>query len=300
VSSTHTETFLTFSGYSSEARLYGGTYEHSFIWFVAAIITPGGHDRVPRRVLQYNVYAREKFRKHVICWKADSEDTSIREWANAIRRGDTIQIIPKAQYLAWINFIQEAQIEIRHNDSYADVTELEIPRPIMALDGLYWVSQQSLLPAPRQAAQEIRLVYLNPGVFDEPISCSLAYISLPRYGDPNLTYETLSYCWGDARRRRAISLSVSGPEGISEHTLPITTSLYSALKNLRPQTGPARILWVDSICIDQANVNERSSQVALMADIYRKAERVIVWLGEGNEITKKAIWTINTIGSRYE
>jgi hypothetical protein len=38
-------------------------------------------------------------------------------------------------------------------------------------------------------------------------------------------------------------------------------------------------------------------QVALMADIYRKAERVIGWLGEGNEITKKAIRTINTISS---
>jgi hypothetical protein len=48
------------------------------------------------------------------------------------------------------------------------------------------------------------------------------------------------------------------------------------------------------------NIDESSSQVALMADIYRKAERVIVWLGEGNEITEKAIWTINTISNRYE
>jgi hypothetical protein len=46
-------------------------------------------------------------------------------------------------------------------------------------------------------------------------------------------------------------------------------------------------------------VDERSSEVALMADIYPKADRVIVWLGEGNGITQKAIRTI-TISNRYE
>jgi hypothetical protein len=176
---------------------------------------------------------------------------------------------------------------------------LEVPRSILTLDAARSHRIACYRPL-YNATQEIRLVYLNPGNFDEPILCSLAYTSLPRYGDPTPTYETLSYCWGDVRRRCNISLSVSEPGGISEYTLSITAALYSALKNLRPQIGPPRILWVDSICIDQANVDERSSEVALMADIYPKADRVIVWLGEGNGITQKAIRTINTISNRYE
>jgi hypothetical protein len=38
-------------------------------------------------------------------------------------------------------------------------------------------------------------------------------------------------------------------------------------------------LWIDAICIDLANDCERTHQVRLIADIYGKAYRVIVWLG---------------------
>jgi hypothetical protein len=38
-------------------------------------------------------------------------------------------------------------------------------------------------------------------------------------------------------------------------------------------------IWVDAICIDQSNLEERKQQVQLMAKIYSKAHRVIVWLG---------------------
>ena len=38
-------------------------------------------------------------------------------------------------------------------------------------------------------------------------------------------------------------------------------------------------LWVDALCIDQTNIQERASQVSLMGDIYSTADRVIIWLG---------------------
>lgn len=52
--------------------------------------------------------------------------------------------------------------------------------------------------------------------------------------------------------------------------------------SLRPdeETRSLRALWVDAICINQADVRERSEQVAIMRDIYQHAERVLVWLGE--------------------
>lgn len=39
-------------------------------------------------------------------------------------------------------------------------------------------------------------------------------------------------------------------------------------------------LWVDALCIDQDNIDERTSQVLLMGNIYAAAQQVDVWLGE--------------------
>lgn len=59
----------------------------------------------------------------------------------------------------------------------------------------------------------------------------------------------------------------------------ITTNLYLALLRLRDRSL-ARIIWVDAICINQESLEERCEQVQLMALIYSKANRVLVWLGE--------------------
>lgn len=40
-----------------------------------------------------------------------------------------------------------------------------------------------------------------------------------------------------------------------------------------------RMLWADTICIDQGNLSEKRFQVQQMAYVYRNAERVLVWLG---------------------
>ena len=52
-----------------------------------------------------------------------------------------------------------------------------------------------------------------------------------------------------------------------------------------------RVLWIDSICIDQTPeaVKERNVQVALMGDIYKSAARVVVWLGPSNERVERAL-----------
>lgn len=252
---------------------------------------------MPRRVLQYNVHASGQFRKHEICWDADGEDTSIREWINAIRGGDAIQIIPKAQYPAWMNFVQKAEIEVHGSETPRDTAESEVPRPIVTPEAA-GSHHRACYRHLDEAAHEIRLVFLNPGSLDEPISCSLMYTSLLE--SQTIPYEALSYFWGDPRHRRDISLTVSGTEEVSQYVLSITSALHSAMKNLRPQTGPARILWIDAICINQANLDERAAQVGLMREIYHQAKRVIVWLGDGDEITQKSIRTINTISDRYE
>ncbi|CAN8101750.1 unnamed protein product [Discula destructiva] len=39
------------------------------------------------------------------------------------------------------------------------------------------------------------------------------------------------------------------------------------------------MVWVDAVCIDQGNVEERNEQVRMMTSIYENAEFVAVWLG---------------------
>ncbi|PMD38817.1 heterokaryon incompatibility, partial [Hyaloscypha variabilis F] len=86
-------------------------------------------------------------------------------------------------------------------------------------------------------------------------------------------YEALSYAWGSndqTEKRPCVSF------------IPITPNLQSALKRLR-QRSTTRVLWVDQLCINQEDVEERSSQVQLMGHIYQKASKTVVWLGEEDE-----------------
>ena len=64
----------------------------------------------------------------------------------------------------------------------------------------------------------------------------------------------------------------------------VRRNLYCAIKALRREHEP-RAIWIDAICINQADIAERGFQVAQMSSIYAMAETVIVWLGKGNEWT---------------
>lgn len=83
-------------------------------------------------------------------------------------------------------------------------------------------------------------------------------------------YECLSYTWGDQAADKRIT--------INGQQFKVRKNLFNALRRLR-QEKP-RTLWVDAICINQADVEERNAQVSLMAFIYGRATRVLVWLGQ--------------------
>lgn len=120
----------------------------------------------------------------------------------------------------------------------------------------------------------IRLIRLHPDADPEaPIQCSLLDYRMRRTGGIHL-YEALSYVWGNPHDR--VLITVNGLY------LSITRNLHKALIRLRNSTFD-RVLWVDAICIDQTNLEERASQVQLMAEIYASASQVLIWLGEDDE-----------------
>jgi Heterokaryon incompatibility protein (HET) len=115
----------------------------------------------------------------------------------------------------------------------------------------------------------IRLAILRPAPREGTIRITLAhatFASRPRY-------EALSYTWGNPNEVKAIELNGS--------PVNIRDNLWSALVSLR-DAREERVLWIDAICINQSDVEERNRQVQLMAHIYSRAKQVIVWLGTLN------------------
>ncbi|KAI1096748.1 HET-domain-containing protein [Rostrohypoxylon terebratum] len=118
-----------------------------------------------------------------------------------------------------------------------------------------------------QAGREIRCVTICPGTWNDVIECDLQIVPL----NDSPQYEALSYFWGDPSKTRNITI-----EGRS---FQITENLYFALRRLRLESSP-RIMWIDAICINQKDDDEKSVQVAMMGRIYANCRKAVMWLGE--------------------
>jgi len=57
-------------------------------------------------------------------------------------------------------------------------------------------------------------------------------------------------------------------------------------------------MWVDAICINQVDQKEKEDQIPLMAEIYAKARRVVVWLGEAGGDSDQALEEIRRAGEK--
>ncbi|KAF5604246.1 integral membrane protein [Fusarium pseudoanthophilum] len=99
------------------------------------------------------------------------------------------------------------------------------------------------------------------------ISCKLETLNLL---EDNIDHEALSYAWGSSEDQATIA--------VNKTTLQVTQNLKDALTYLRHDSKP-RSPWIDAICINQSNVDERSSQVRLMGRLYSSTSCVISWLG---------------------
>lgn len=144
----------------------------------------------------------------------------------------------------------------------------------------------------RSSLHEIRLLIVEPGTGDEPLRCRLRRISLL---DPDVPdYETISYCWGDANRQTATVQTGGGPLTIAldardrefmllagyQLNVPFTSA--AAIRRMR-LPDRERTLWIDAVCINQADLSERGEQVAIMGQIYLTAAANLVFLGDDKD-----------------
>jgi hypothetical protein len=125
------------------------------------------------------------------------------------------------------------------------------------------------------SARSIRILTLCPAEqHTDAIECTIEAIELEE-----ASYDALSYSWGmneDGNSSQDYELFIHG------NRQWITRNLSEGLRRIRVCDKPIRI-WIDAVCINQQDNVERSVQVAMMVDIYARAEKVLVWLGNGTE-----------------
>lgn len=117
---------------------------------------------------------------------------------------------------------------------------------------------------------EFRLLEIAPDEKDAPLVCTLRHTSF----QSKEWYCALSYTWGSPEPPFFIKCDGSD--------IRITRSLHEALQKMR-RTWRHLLVWADAICINQNDNSEKSQQVMRMCEIYAKASRLFIWLG--NPIT---------------
>ncbi|KAL1845543.1 hypothetical protein Daus18300_014506 [Diaporthe australafricana] len=269
-------------GFSDTQAILGGTYEGSSSYFELTVISPSYHERVPTQQFQHNVNASLRPKRHENVWSLDSLET--RDWLASIRGGDTIQLLPRAEFPAWMNYVHYAEIKAA-GELATD------PLPALVESGTAFGQLYQPLKRDRR---EIRVVKILSEGFDDIMKVALETISLDNID--RAKYEALSYCWGDATDTRP--LAVQTPHA-GELIVTVTSTLYDALRRLRPVSGPSRTLWADALCINQLDVEERSHQVSLMKSIYTLAEQVNIWLGRSTEDSRWCFDRIKAVAAAY-
>lgn len=125
---------------------------------------------------------------------------------------------------------------------------------------------------------QTRVLEVEPGQYDDALVSKLHTVDLLYdsgvliHGTrTRIYYDALSYCWGDPTMCK--QLWCNG----QVHLIP--REAFRALRRIRSQREKVQI-WIDAICINQGDSDEKARQVRKMLTIYKKAARVRVWLGE--------------------
>jgi hypothetical protein len=162
-------------------------------------------------------------------------------------------------------------------------------------------------------SNEIRLLKIDCEGDKDDLHVTLKVVPDDELGR-HYQYEALSYHWGegdasnpiyvrddtsDIKRAADVEPNFLTDMGdvallLSAKRLYVKQNLYQALKRLR-RTDADVYLWTDALCINQEDDAEKEIQVAKMAKIYTKAERVCIWLGDGDKGSDQAMNFITDI-----
>ncbi|PMD45563.1 hypothetical protein L207DRAFT_578472 [Hyaloscypha variabilis F] len=149
--------------------------------------------------------------------------------------------------------------------------------------------------SPLEHHETVRALVLSPATqFDEPLRVEIVHVDsrqIWKDSTGDMAFDAVSYAWGREPKFICPLLCQGGTS-----CFLVTPNVDSLLRHIRHPTKHRR-LWIDSICLNQVDDEEKTSQVARMADIYRQARKIRIWLGDAKGEAVPAIWSfLRTIG----
>jgi hypothetical protein len=139
-------------------------------------------------------------------------------------------------------------------------------------------------------AKQIRLLYLFSGAEDEDLELELASWDI----DLAPPYAAISYAWGRKENHRVLYVN-----GTQREVWP---NCHYAIWQVRLH-HPGSYIWIDAICIDQENLDEKSHQVAMMGNIYKNAITTLACIGCAewdNDLLANFISAMGDVEIEYE
>jgi len=135
---------------------------------------------------------------------------------------------------------------------------------------------------------QVRLINLHSSIPPSSVvSCTLETHSL-HCAPP---FIALSYVWGNTQNA---TIELNWQHVRVSSNLEAALRTLSQLESQGGESGPrTNMFWVDALCIDQKDNQEKSTQVQRMADIYAAANHVIAWLGEDTWSTQAAFQALS-------
>lgn len=141
----------------------------------------------------------------------------------------------------------------------------------------------------------IRILHLDgfapsPSLHGNVLVGRLETISLEDIKSNCEGYFALSYCW-QKYGRTGMPIRELDPEDCyiwcNGCLIPLQPNLHSALWHLGKQKDGPKAIWVDALCINQSDVDEKTKQVSIMGDIYKSVGCVIAWLGSEGKLVEE-------------
>lgn len=140
--------------------------------------------------------------------------------------------------------------------------------------------------------KQIRVLDLDPVHSESPPTAQALHGRLRLLSElSDHEYTALSYVWaqedpGTSERENRLIIHCND----HLHEARLGPNCWSALWHLCKINSPLNLtIWVDSICIDQKNDEEKEQQISLMRGIYRSAQTTYFWLGEATKDTNEAM-----------
>lgn len=164
--------------------------------------------------------------------------------------------------------------------------------------------RESKLYQPIIDKYEIRVLEIKPGKTSDQLKGALYHCSVEfNVENPQrhalsmsdltipVSYTAISYTWGEPKFDAKFECD--------GYVKMITRSLESALRHFR-QEDRAVVIWVDQICIDQGNNEEKAQQVPLMSRVYEHAINTVIWLGDSADDSDTALQLLKEINVRLQ